>query len=101
MLQKLEIDILVIVNSSQQLLHIFLARLTRVGACAGVCNGICRYVMQLVVKLFLVDDADVGNHAIFESQQHQTVLIVQIQYYITQIQQWQTLQYAFDLTESI
>ena len=38
---------------------------------------------------------------IFESQQHQTVLIVQIQYYITQIQQWQTLQYAFDLTESI
>ncbi len=36
---------------------------------------------------------------IFESLQQQTVLIVQIQYDITQTQQSYTLQYAFDLTD--
>lgn len=38
---------------------------------------------------------------IFESVEQDTTLIVQIQYYIEKIQQWQTWQYAFDLTASL
>lgn len=38
---------------------------------------------------------------IFESAEQYTTLIVQIQYYIEKVQQWQTWQYAFDLTESL
>ncbi len=38
---------------------------------------------------------------IFESAEQYTTLIVQIQYYIEQTEQWQTWQYAFDLTESL
>lgn len=38
---------------------------------------------------------------IFESTEQYTTLIVQIQYYIEQMQQWQTWQYAFDLTASL
>ena len=38
---------------------------------------------------------------IFESAEQYTTLIVQIQYYIEQVQQRQTWQYAFDLTASL
>ena len=38
---------------------------------------------------------------IFESAEQYTTLIVQIQYYIEQTEQWQTWQYAFDLIESL